>query len=69
MIDLKPLMLLGLVCGFVGTGFLALPAFKHKLRNTFEYNPIKIDETSTKTGLILIGLGFAFQFAVVWNTP
>lgn len=69
MLDLKFLMLLGLVCGFVGTGFLALPSFKNRLQNSYKYNPIRIDENSTRTGLILIGFGFVLQFVVVWNQP
>jgi hypothetical protein len=67
--DMKWVMELGLILGFIGVGILAIPSFKSKLTNTFEYNPERIDVNSTRTGLILIGFGFVAQFVAVWYTP
>lgn len=67
--DFKTLTEFGLVFGFIGTIFLALPAFKSKLRHTPNFNPDKIDVTSTRSGLILIGLGFLSQLIAVINQP
>jgi hypothetical protein len=41
MIDFKTLTEFGLICGFVGVLFLALPAFKSILRHTPNFNQIK----------------------------
>ena len=69
MLDFKTLSEIGLICGFVGTLCLALPAFKSKFRHLPDFNEDRLSVNSTRTGLILIGLGFLLQFVAIINMP
>ncbi len=69
MIDYKTFLEFGLVLGMLGTLLIALPAFKSKFRHLPNFNPDRIDVNSTRSGLILIGLGFLSQFIAIVIQP
>jgi uncharacterized protein YneF (UPF0154 family) len=69
LIPLKLLQEVGLFFGLIGTFFLALPAFKSKLRNLPEFNEDKLSVNSTRSGLIFIGFGFLLQLVAILDQP